>query len=329
MNRSLGIAIGAGLASALLFAASTRGAGLALVIAYVTPLPIMIAALGFGQATGLVAAGLATISIAVVLGVLPGIAFALLLGFPAWWLAYLALLARPVTGDPSPAIVSPGAPKPPALLLWYPIGRVVAWGAALVASVILALGAALILHFGGFETTVTLLSSRVQEIVGRGTAEDLTGSTTARHIVQLLPVLTAASAFLMLSLNLWAAARVVQRSGLLGRPWPALPEHLRLPKVAAGVLLLSAALLLGGGAMRVAGGVVVASLGMAFALQGLGTAHALTRGLAARRPILIAIYFITFSLVPSLVALAVLGVVDCLFTLRPAPQAKPTSPTKS
>lgn len=322
--RTLGVAAGAGLASALLFAASAQGAGPALILAYVTPLPIMIAALGFGHATGLLAAAVASCGLAAFLGLMPGLFFGLLLGFPSWWLAYLALLGRPLPAPPEP----PSATAP-ALVLWYPIGRVVVWTAAVVAGVILIMGAVLMLRFGGYEATVEYLAARLDGIVGRGPSDELAGAATARGIVQLLPVLMAASAFLMLMLNLWLAARIVERSALLARPWPSLPENLRLPRAAVGVLVVAGLAALVGGAPRVGGGVVAASLGMAFVLQGLGAAHALTRGLAARRMILLAIYFITFTVVPSLVALAVLGIVDCLLPLRQRPQPPKPSLTRS
>lgn len=311
MYRTLGIAAGAGLASALLFAASAQGAGPALIIAYVTPLPIMIAALGFGHTTGLAAAAVASSSLAIYLGVLPGIFFAILLGFPSWWLAYLALLARPLAVQPAPS-----GPAAANVMLWYPIGRVLAWGAGILAAVILVMGAALLIRYGGYESTLSYLTSRLDSIIGGSSSAGLTGAASARHIVQMLPVLMAASAFLMLMLNLWLAARVVERSGLMRRPWPPLPENLRLPKFVVAIVAAAGLAALAGGAARVAGGVAIASFGMAFALQGLGAAHALTRGLAVRRLILLTIYFITFTVVPSLVALAVLGIVDCLLPLR-------------
>ena len=317
-QKPLVIAAGAGLASALLFAASAQGAGPSLILAYVTPLPIMIATLGFGHATGLLAAGVAACGLAFYLGLLPALFFALLLGFPSWLLPYLALLARPL---PTPA------QGQPALVLWYPIGRVVAWGAAIVVAVILTMGGLLILRSGGFEPAVTYFAGRLDTIVGQAPSQELMGATTARRIVQVLPVLMAASAFLMLMVNLWLAGRIVERSSLLGRPWPPLPENYRLPKVAIAVLVVAGLAAFAGGAPRVAGGVVAAAFGMAFVFQGLAAAHALTRGLAARPMILLAIYVITVAIVPSLVALAVIGIVDCLMPFRPRQQ--PTKPPLS
>jgi hypothetical protein len=315
--RTLGIAVGAGLASALLFAATAQGAGVALIMAYVTPLPIMIAALGFGHATGLVAAAVSSCGLALTLGLLPGLFFGLLLGFPSWLLPYLVLLARPL---PAPN----GNPGQPGLMLWYPVGRIMAWGAGLVAAVILGMGALLIAKFGGFDAAVSALAARLDSIIGQASADELAGAATARQIVLVLPVLMAASAFLMLVVNLWLAGRIVQRSGLLTRPWPSLPENIRLPRIAAAVFAASGLALLPSGAPRVAGGVVAAAFAMAFALQGLAAAHALTRGLVGRGLILLAIYLITISVVPSVVGLTILGVVDCLAPLRQ--RSQPTRP---
>ncbi len=168
---------------------------------------------------------------------------------------------------------------------------------------------------------MSYLAGRLDDIIGQASSEDLSGAATARHVVQLLPVLMSASVFLMLMLNLWLAGRIVERSALLTRPWPRLPENIRIPKIAVAVFVVAGIAVVLGGALRVAGGVLAASFAMAFVLQGLGAAHALTRGLAARRLILLAIYLITFTVVPSFVALAVLGVIDCLLPLRQRAQA--------
>ncbi|MCW6509141.1 DUF2232 domain-containing protein [Lichenifustis flavocetrariae] len=314
--RTIGIAAGAGLASALLFAASAKGGALALVIAYVTPLPIMIAALGFGQATGLLAAGVACCGIAVLLGVLAGGFFGVLIGFPSWWLGYLLLLARPVTSQSGQAATS--------IFAWYPLGRVVAWGAAIVIGAVLAVGAAVVIHYGGYAATLASLTAHLKNVLIDVNAAERSFSESSKTVVRLLPALMGGSTFLMLMVNLWLAARVVQASGLLSRPWPALPENLRLPRAVAFVFLAAGIAVFAGGLVGVASGVIVAPFGVAFILQGLGAAHTLTRGLAARRLILFTIYFITLSIVPSLLALAVLGVVDCLLPLR---RTQPPTPS--
>lgn len=313
--RTLGIAAGAGLASALLFAASAKGGALALVIAAVTPLPVMIAALGFAQATGLVAAAVASLVTAALLGPLSGALFGVLIAFPAWWLAYLSLLARPAP---------PGTPAT-VPLAWYPIGRVAAWAALLTAALFLAFGAATLLHYGGYGKALTSIAAEMRAAMIVTEAER-SFADQAGLMVRLVPLVLAGLTFLALTVNLWLAARVVQGSGLLARPWPPLPENLRLPRPTASILIAAGVASFVGGPVGVAAGIVFAPLSLAFVMQGLGTAHALTRGLAARRAILCGIYLVTLSLAPSLLALLVLGLVDCLTPLR-RPRAVPPSTT--
>ena len=303
MQKQAGVALGAGLASALLFAVSAKGTTAAALIAYFTALPIMIAALGFGHVSGLAAVALGTGAIAIGLGPLLAGFFALCFGFPAWWLAYLAMLARP-----APAAAAGGAP----VLVWYPIGRVVTWAAALAALAVLILGAALLLHYGGYEQATQTLAKRLDEAV------ETTPSSpdAALFFVRILPLAMAASLFLMLCVNLWLAGRIAKVSDRLSRPWPNVPDGLRLPKAAVGVFVVALVPAVIGGPIGTAAGAVAAAFGLAFALQGLGAAHVLTRGFRARGSILALIYIVTTAVPVAVVALCLIGLVDSLFSLR-------------
>src|SRR3954452_24666553 len=90
------IALAAGSASALMFASIISGALISLLLFYLAPLPLMIAALGWGP----LAATIGGIAAAVGLGLLFGlpycIAFVVPVALPAWWLGHLALLGRPL-----------------------------------------------------------------------------------------------------------------------------------------------------------------------------------------------------------------------------------------
>lgn len=311
--RTLAIAAGAGLASALLFAAFAKGGALAVLAMVAAPLPVMIAALGFTQSSGLIAAAIASCVAAVLLGPITGVLFGLLIAFPAWWLAYLLLLARP----------APAAPAAAPVLVWYPLGRVVTLGALLMAAVVLAFGAATVLRYGGYDATVAALTAHIKAELATVEAQGALADQ-ASLAAGVMPSILAGMTFFVLMLDLWLAARVVQGSGLLTRPWPALPENLRLPRGAAVALIGALLAILVGGLVGVASGVVAAPLGVAFMLQGLAAAHALTRGLAARRLILCVVYFVVLSLVPSALALTVLGLVDCLLPLRRREAATPS-----
>lgn len=300
MMKQAGVALGAGVASALLFVVSAKGTMAAALIAYFTALPIMIAGLGFGHVLGLTGAVLAAGGISLALGPVLGAFYALCFAMPGWWLSYLALLAQPPAG--------PGA----ATLTWYPVGRLVTWAATLAIAAVLALGAVVLVRYGGFEPATQSLAHRLDAVV----AETPSSPGTGLFFVRILPLAMAASLFLMLSVNLWLAGRIARVSERLRRPWPEVPEGLRLPVAAAGLFIVALLPAAFGGPIGTAAGVVAAALGLAFALQGLGAAHVLTRGFRGRGSILALIYIVTLAIPVAVVALCLIGLVDCLFSLR-------------
>src|SRR5436305_2707993 len=102
----LAIGVGSGLAAATLFLAAMRGASFGVALAYLGPLPIMIATLGWGYDAGLLALFAAC---GLTGAVAPGYAlgYALLIPGPAWGLA--AFVAFPAAYSKRPA--DPAAPR--------------------------------------------------------------------------------------------------------------------------------------------------------------------------------------------------------------------------
>jgi hypothetical protein len=93
------IGLGAGAASALLFASVASGSLLSIFLFYVAPLPIMIAALGWSHWAAAIAALGAAATLAAVFGSVFFLAFLAGTGLPAWWLGYLAMLALTATAS--------------------------------------------------------------------------------------------------------------------------------------------------------------------------------------------------------------------------------------
>ena len=122
MMTGLLIALAAGLASATMFASIVSGALISLVLFYLAPLPLMVAALGWGSATALIGGVIAALGLGAIFGIPYMAAFALTVALPAWWLGHLTLLARPVSNDPQLANLAPA-------LDWYPTGRILMWAA--------------------------------------------------------------------------------------------------------------------------------------------------------------------------------------------------------
>src|ERR1700751_4231757 len=95
MTQIIVIGIGARADRARVFASLASGALLSVVLFYLAPLPIMIAALGWNHWSGLIGAFSASAGLALVFGSSFFLTFLIGIGAPAWWLGYLALLARP------------------------------------------------------------------------------------------------------------------------------------------------------------------------------------------------------------------------------------------
>ncbi len=311
MIRLIGIALGAGVTSALLFTVTATASSAGLLLAYLAPLPLMIAGLGFSHLAGALAALIGGGTVGLALGPIPGVVFLVLLGLPAWYLAHLAMLGR-TDGDRA--------------MEWYPVAQLLLRIAALAAVPILLVCALVVWHFGGYQHALTGLAGRLSALFGRDT---LPGDFSFVDLVEVAPVAMAGSAVVMLSFNLWLAGRVVLISQRLTRPWPNLPDSIRLPRraVIAFAALLIAILL--PGPFGLACAILAAALGMAFVFEGLATAHVLTRGFAARRATLAAIYLTVVFLMPwPLLALALLGCIDCLSALRGRGPTLPNQPSR-
>src|SRR5258707_13694646 len=97
------MALAAGCTSALMFASIISGALLSLLLCYLAPLPLLVAALGWGPLCAAAGGMAAAAGLAAIFGVAYGIAFAIPLARPPWWVRHLALLCLPSTlGAASP-----------------------------------------------------------------------------------------------------------------------------------------------------------------------------------------------------------------------------------
>lgn len=310
------VALGAGLASALLFAASTRGTGLSVALAYFCPLPLIIGALGFSMLAALAGAALGALALAQIFGPASGLSFLFAFSLPACAIAALAQRALPPKSDEAsgPAAPLPRYPGPGVLL------------AALLAICVgmTWIGVAVLAQaHHGFDAALAQLMQRfaepLDELVAnlRKMSDDIDADAIKRLILLSAPAAIAASQTLLMAVNLWFGARIVEVSGRLGRPWPALPEHLVLPRLLAPAFLIATGLCFEGGLIGALAGAFAAAAGLCLALQGLATLHGLTRDGKFRGALLSALYAAVLVLQPwSLLMLAVFGVVESLFSLR-------------
>ncbi len=323
MIHRFAVAVGAGCAAAFLFAVSSQTSPLAMTLAYLAPLPIMIATMGWGIDAGAVAAATSVAGLTLLAEPLTGLLYAASVAAPAWMLA--AFASAPVARRILPVLRPDGT--------YASVGSIV-----ILASAVGMLGAgavltAIIIIYGGYaegaKQVTTALAALASDALD---AKDVDQANLfADTLVRFGPAAIAASTLLMLSINLYAASRSTQLSHRLQRPWSDLPTSLRLPWP-LGILAIgcaACAYALPAPASQYFS-IVVGGLGAAFVLQGLAVAHALSRGLKLRVVMLVALYACCVLRAKyTLPILAALGLIDAFARLRARaaflPSPKPTS----
>jgi Predicted membrane protein (DUF2232) len=313
------VAIGAGCAAALLFAVSAQSSVLAMGLAYLAPLPIMIATLGWGLDAGAIAGGISVAALALLAEPLSALLFAASVAGPAWALAAFAItpIARYYRGQKpdAPVHVSVGA-----VVTLAAVFGIVASAAVLTTVIVL---------YGGYSEGVRQVAAAVAALAADafdGAPDKATARAFADALVRFGPPAIAASTLMMLCVNLYAAARSTQLSRNLPRSWPDLPISLALPwplGVAFLACLVAAYALPSPAAQYFSVG--AGGLGGALALQGLAVAHALSRGLKMRLLMLVALYACCVLRAKyTLPVLAALGLIDGFLRLRSRAALIPT-----
>jgi hypothetical protein len=294
-----------------MFASIISGALISLLLLYLAPLPLMVAALGWGPLAATIGGIFAAIGLGAIFGLPYCIAFVIMAALPAWWLGHLALLGRPVTnGISSGNGAAPDAP----VLEWYPIGRILLWIAGFATLTTMAV--LLTLGSDGVTITATLKRGLLRILSSRsGTAP--TGQT--EQVIDVLVMIAPAAAAIVfmttLTLNLWLAAKITATSGRLQRPWPDL-KSAELPPMTLAALSAAIAFCFVGGLLAILAQTVSAALMMAYALVGFAVLHTLTLSVKSRGFLLICTYVIVVVFSWPVLAMVALGLADAVFGLR-------------
>jgi len=313
------IALGAGLVSALLFASVATGSLLAVALLYVSPLPLLIAGLGWGWlAAG--GAGLAGSALLLVsLGLAPGLVYFSALALPAATLCYLALLSRPV---PEAAGADTSA------LDWYPPGRLMAWGTVMAG----ALTGAFVLLVGIDEAQLQATILRAVEDIfkelGPRAPQNLDKEALAQlaaFLARAAPAASAVAWLLIMLLNMLAAGRIVETSGRALRPWPDIQAMTYPGGFSIAAALAFFATLIPGNLGTIATAFAGAFV-LAYLLLGLVIIHAITRGSPFRSFLLATLYLAILFLGWVALLVALFGLCDPIFKLRHRASTPPASP---
>ncbi len=307
------VGIGAGVAAALLFASVTSGSLLSVLLFYLAPLPMMIAGLGWSHWSALIAAVTGALALTALFGSMFFLAFLATAGLPAWWLGYLAMLARP-----APAGANGGAPA----VEWYPPGRLVIWAALIAIAVVVVAIANFGLDATAFRAGLHHALAQLMQVetgTSAGEPVKMPGVANMHRFIDVLVIAIPPAAALLATatnvINLWLAGRIVKLSGRLARPWPEL-SAMRFPRPLAGALALALALSFVGGIVGIIAGVAAAGLTMAFAVLGFAVLHAITPGMNARAILLGGVYAAVLVFGWPLLVLGIMGLAESTIGVR-------------
>ena len=297
------IAMAAGFASALMFASIISGALISVLLVYLAPLPLMVAALGWGPLSATVG-GIAAATVLGAIFSLPYcIAFVVAVALPAWWLGHLALLGRPLAAGSAPA-------DHEAALEWYPVGRILLW--IVIFATITTTAILLTMGFDASTIQDTMRSAwtHLLEPAGAKLSDRMLDA-----LVTIAPTAACTVITIALTLNLWLAAKITATSGRLHRPWPDL-KSTALPPLTLAALCVAIAFCFSGGLLAIVAQIVTAALMIAYMLTGFAVLHTLTLALKSRVLWLGCTYLIVVVFAWAVLAIAILGIADAVFGLR-------------
>jgi hypothetical protein len=261
------IGIGGGLASALLFYSAMRGAPMiGTLLLLLTPLPSLLAGLGWGWLPAM-AGALAGTAVMVAVGNAPFAAgYFLALGLPAALVPYLAYLSRP-------------HPQDPARREWYPAGRLLGavylYGGALPVLILPLVGGSYEPLRPAMSEFFSAISTRAPEF-GLRKLEHQQIEALSELTINALPGALAAYWTAIFTLNVYLAGRIAHASGRLGREWPDLaamnypPGYVLLAPVAIAASVQT-------GVVAVAGTSLTGALFFAYLMAGLALMHRIAR----------------------------------------------------
>jgi len=297
----LGTVSAAGLCGAVgaaLYLAAPVPAPGALILAYLSQLPLFAAGLWFGVSAAALAGFSASLILLAASGLLATLLFIGLDAVPVVVLVRQALLARPGGS---------GA------LEWYPAGMLAAWLTALA----LAIGGAAVLLLGGPAGLETELREKLAPVLARlaGEVAPVERDGIAGFLAAIIPGVALASWMTMTAINGVLAQGVLARFGANWRPSPDL-SALSLPRWMPVLLAVAVAAASFGGTSRFLGITLLILLAVPFSLAGLAVLHTFARRLSHPAAVLAWFYVLAGVLGWPMLLVAALGLVDSAIGLR-------------
>jgi hypothetical protein len=290
-----GVVLGA--VAGLMYVGVMLGKPGALILVYLTQLPLFAAGLWLGIGAAAAAGVTGSLVLLAIADLFGAALFAALNAVPVMLLVWQALQARR-RGDGTYA--------------WYPAGLLTGW---LTGYALAGIGAAILL-LGGPEAMHDALRGVLAVVLDRMYGSELPNrDEIAATLASIIPGVVAASWMVTAVINAALAQGVLARFRLNWRPSPSLVA-LELPIWLHIALAITAAAVVFGGAARFIGVNAMIALFVAFCLGGLGVLHAAARRLSHPTMVLVLFYTTAALFGWPFLAVAVLGLLDIWLGLR-------------
>jgi hypothetical protein len=278
--QTMGIGALAGATTALLCLGLAGGSALAVLLFFISPVPLMLAGLGFGLKSALIGAFVAIAGTLAFANGMVAAVVALAIAVPACASAFWLNLARPAEEI--------GGPQ--GKLAWYPLADVI-FAISLMTGFAYVVFGAMIGY--GPEIAAQLTAELIERF--RATNPEIVftpeGEASLREfLLTSIPVLQPFFWMLTLTLSIYIAVAVAARSGLTRRPKEDWTLALRMPRNATFAFLAAVVASFMPGSLGHAGGTFAGALGAGFTMAGFAMLHARTRGMAGRMAILLLAY---------------------------------------
>ncbi|HEX3860126.1 MAG TPA: DUF2232 domain-containing protein [Stellaceae bacterium] len=299
MNRPAIAAVAAacGAVAGCFYLAATLGTPGALILVYVTQLPLFIAGLWLGASAAAIAGSTGVIVLLAASDLWGAAVFAVMNAAPVVLLVRQALLARR---------------REDGVLVWYPPGLLAGW---LVGLAVTGIGAAVLLY-GGPQAIQSELQGVVGQVLDRLAERPVPNrDQVAGMLAAIIPGMIAASWMAMSVINAALAQGLLARFRVGWRPSPNMAE-LGLPLWVPILFGGAAAATVFGGAPRFIGINVVLALVVPFCLAGLAVLHAASRRLTTPTMALVGFYIMASLFGWPFIAVAILGLFESWLGLR-------------
>ncbi|MCI5077226.1 DUF2232 domain-containing protein [Oricola sp.] len=286
----------AGATTALLCLGLSGGSMMAVLLFFISPVPVMVAGLGFGLKAALTGAFIAVAGTLAFANGLVAILVALAIAAPACASSYWLNLARPAEEI--------GGPQ--GRLAWYPLADVLFANALFTGFAYVVLGA--MIGFGP-ELAAGLASELIAQL--RQTNPEIVftpegEASLAEFMATVIPFVQPFFWMLALTLSIYIATAIARRSNLVNRPREDWPLALRMPRIASFAFMAALVASFVSGGIGHAAASLAGALGAGFTLAGFAMLHARTRGMGGRAAILLIAYlsipFIGFTTLIFLIA---------------------------